>query len=115
MLRQQFKFVIAISTRDTPCPVFNSTNYSKYRTYSFKQIGHTNIDRRYLFLALPCTFPNRLPNFHQRSAINGNEGYVYTIVFEDTETNVGDQPMLTPSDTFTGTASIRVRRPFYYS
>lgn len=44
----------------------------------------------------------------QRSAINGDEGYVYTIVFEDTETNAGDQPMLTPSDTFTGTGSIRV-------
>ena len=44
----------------------------------------------------------------ERSAINGDEGYVYTIVFEDTETNAGDQPMLTPTDTFTGTGSIRV-------
>lgn len=44
----------------------------------------------------------------ERSAINGDEGYVYTVVFEDTETNAGDQPMLTPSDTFTGTGSIRV-------
>lgn len=47
----------------------------------------------------------------QRSAINGDEGYVYTVVFEDSTTNVGDQPMLTPSDTFTGTASTRVRTP----
>lgn len=44
----------------------------------------------------------------QRSSINGDEGYVYTIVFMDSDTNAGDQPMLTPSDTFTGTASIRV-------
>lgn len=45
----------------------------------------------------------------ERSTINGDQGYVYTIVFEDTETNAGDQPMLTPiSDPFTGTASIRV-------
>lgn len=48
--------------------------------------------------------------FPQRSSINGDEGYVYTIVFKDSETNTGDQPMLTPSDTFTGTASIRVSR-----
>lgn len=33
---------------------------------------------------------------------------MYTIVFEDAESNAGDQPMLTPSDTFTGTGSIRV-------
>lgn len=44
----------------------------------------------------------------ERSTINGDEGYVYTVVFEDTEINAGDQPMLTPSDTFTGTGSIRV-------
>lgn len=35
---------------------------------------------------------------------------MYTIVFEDSDTNGGDQPMLTPSDTFSGTASIRVRK-----
>lgn len=44
----------------------------------------------------------------ERSAINGDEGYVYTIEFEDTETNAGDQPMLTATDEFTGTGSIRV-------
>lgn len=44
----------------------------------------------------------------ERSTINGDEGYLYTIVFEDTATNAGDQPMLTPDDTFTGTGSIRV-------
>lgn len=38
---------------------------------------------------------------------------MYTIVFEDSDTNGGDQPMLTPSDTFSGTASIRVRTPSY--
>lgn len=45
----------------------------------------------------------------ERSTINGDEGYVYTIVFEDTDTNAGDQPMLTPTNVlFTGTGSIRV-------
>ncbi|CAM9134345.1 unnamed protein product [Discosporangium mesarthrocarpum] len=44
----------------------------------------------------------------ERSAINGDEGYVYTIQFKDRDTNSGDQPMLVPSDTFTGTASMRV-------
>ncbi len=44
----------------------------------------------------------------ERSAINGDEGYVYTIEFKDTETNAGDQPMLTATDGFTGTGSIRV-------
>lgn len=44
----------------------------------------------------------------ERSTINGDEGYVYTIVFEDTGTNAGDQPMLTPIGAFSGTGSIRV-------
>lgn len=44
----------------------------------------------------------------ERSTINGDEGYVYTVVFEDTATNAGDQPMLTATDNFEGTASIRV-------
>lgn len=44
----------------------------------------------------------------ERSTINGDEGYVYTTVFEDSINNAGDQPMLTPIDTFTGTGSIRV-------
>jgi len=39
----------------------------------------------------------------ERSTVNGDEGYIYTITFSDTETNVGNLPLIQVEDSFTGT------------
>ncbi|CAM9849342.1 unnamed protein product [Phaeothamnion confervicola] len=43
-----------------------------------------------------------------RTAINGDEGYVHTVTFKDHITNAGDQPMMVPVDTFKAGVSVRI-------